>query len=65
MWAVGDINGRGAFTHTSYHDYEILAANLEGGDRSADARIPTCTRCLPIHRSGGSASPDAGPDLGV
>jgi pyruvate/2-oxoglutarate dehydrogenase complex dihydrolipoamide dehydrogenase (E3) component len=28
IWAVGDVNGRGAFTHTSYNDYEILAANM-------------------------------------
>ena len=28
IWALGDINGRGAFTHTSYNDYEIVAANL-------------------------------------
>ena len=28
IWAIGDANGRGAFTHTSYNDYEILAANL-------------------------------------
>ncbi len=28
IWAIGDVNGRGAFTHTSYNDYEILAANL-------------------------------------
>jgi pyruvate/2-oxoglutarate dehydrogenase complex dihydrolipoamide dehydrogenase (E3) component len=41
VWALGDINQRGAFTHTSYHDHEILAANLAGGSRSADARIPT------------------------
>jgi pyruvate/2-oxoglutarate dehydrogenase complex dihydrolipoamide dehydrogenase (E3) component len=27
-WAIGDCNGRGAFTHTSYNDYEIVAANL-------------------------------------
>lgn len=38
IWALGDINQRGAFTHTSYHDHEILAANLAGGNRSADAR---------------------------
>ena len=38
IWALGDINQRGAFTHTSYHDHEILAENLAGGDRSADAR---------------------------
>ena len=28
VWAIGDCNGRGAFTHTSYNDYEIVAANL-------------------------------------
>ena len=38
VWALGDINQRGAFTHTSYHDHEILAANLTGEQRSADAR---------------------------
>ena len=32
IWAIGDANGRGAFTHTSYNDYEILAANLFDGD---------------------------------
>jgi pyruvate/2-oxoglutarate dehydrogenase complex dihydrolipoamide dehydrogenase (E3) component len=40
-WAIGDVNGRGAFTHTSYNDYEIVAANLLDHDsrRVAD-RIP-------------------------
>ena len=33
VWALGDCNGRGAFTHTSYNDYEIVAANLLDGDR--------------------------------
>jgi pyruvate/2-oxoglutarate dehydrogenase complex dihydrolipoamide dehydrogenase (E3) component len=33
IWATGDVNGRGAFTHTSYNDYEIVAANLLGNDR--------------------------------
>jgi pyruvate/2-oxoglutarate dehydrogenase complex dihydrolipoamide dehydrogenase (E3) component len=28
VWAMGDCNGRGAFTHTSYNDFEIIAANL-------------------------------------
>jgi len=28
VWALGDCNGKGAFTHTSYNDYEIVAANL-------------------------------------
>lgn len=30
LWALGDVNGRGAFTHTSYHDHEIVLANLDG-----------------------------------
>jgi pyruvate/2-oxoglutarate dehydrogenase complex dihydrolipoamide dehydrogenase (E3) component len=28
IWALGDCNGRGGFTHTSYNDFEIIAANL-------------------------------------
>ena len=32
IWALGDCNGRGAFTHTSYNDFEIVAANLVDGD---------------------------------
>ncbi len=32
VWATGDANGRGAFTHTSYNDYEIVAANLFDDD---------------------------------
>lgn len=31
IWALGDCNGRGAFTHTAYNDYEIVVANLAGG----------------------------------
>jgi pyruvate/2-oxoglutarate dehydrogenase complex dihydrolipoamide dehydrogenase (E3) component len=38
IWALGDINRRGAFTHTSYHDHEIALANHDGGQRSADER---------------------------
>jgi pyruvate/2-oxoglutarate dehydrogenase complex dihydrolipoamide dehydrogenase (E3) component len=38
IWALGDINKRGAFTHTSYHDHEIVVANHDGGTRSADDR---------------------------
>jgi pyruvate/2-oxoglutarate dehydrogenase complex dihydrolipoamide dehydrogenase (E3) component len=38
IWALGDVNKRGAFTHTSYHDQEIVLANLAGGNRSADDR---------------------------
>jgi len=42
IWALGDCNGRGAFTHTSYNDYEIVADNLLNGDhRRVSDRIPT------------------------
>ncbi|WP_296228916.1 FAD-containing oxidoreductase [Ralstonia sp. UBA689] len=41
IWAMGDCNGRGAFTHTSYNDYEIVAANLLDDDpRRVSDRIP-------------------------
>ncbi|MEO9229732.1 MAG: FAD-containing oxidoreductase [Devosia sp.] len=41
VWAMGDCNGRGAFTHTAYNDYEIIAANLlDGGHRRLSQRIP-------------------------
>ena len=40
IWAIGDVNGRGAFTHTSYNDYEILAGDLLDGDnRKVSDRI--------------------------
>jgi pyruvate/2-oxoglutarate dehydrogenase complex dihydrolipoamide dehydrogenase (E3) component len=39
--ALGDINGRGAFTHTSYQDGEIAADNLAGGSRSVAGRVIT------------------------
>jgi pyruvate/2-oxoglutarate dehydrogenase complex dihydrolipoamide dehydrogenase (E3) component len=40
VWAIGDVNGRGAFTHTSYDDFQIVAGNLfDGGKRSVDHRI--------------------------
>jgi pyruvate/2-oxoglutarate dehydrogenase complex dihydrolipoamide dehydrogenase (E3) component len=40
IWAIGDCNGRGAFTHTSYNDYEIVAANLlDGADHKVSDRI--------------------------
>jgi pyruvate/2-oxoglutarate dehydrogenase complex dihydrolipoamide dehydrogenase (E3) component len=42
VWALGDCNGRGAFTHTSYNDYEIVADNLLNGDhRRVSDRIQT------------------------
>jgi pyruvate/2-oxoglutarate dehydrogenase complex dihydrolipoamide dehydrogenase (E3) component len=41
VWALGDANGRGAFTHTAYNDFEIVAANLlDAGQRSVNDRIP-------------------------
>ncbi len=42
IWALGDCNGKGAFTHTAYNDFEIVAANLlEGASRKVSDRI-TC-----------------------
>jgi pyruvate/2-oxoglutarate dehydrogenase complex dihydrolipoamide dehydrogenase (E3) component len=41
IFALGDCNGRGAFTHTSYNDFEIAAANLlDGAARKVSDRIP-------------------------
>jgi pyruvate/2-oxoglutarate dehydrogenase complex dihydrolipoamide dehydrogenase (E3) component len=41
IWALGDVNGRGAFTHTAYNDYEIVADNLLGNaHRRVSDRIP-------------------------
>ncbi|HZT21131.1 MAG TPA: FAD-containing oxidoreductase [Dongiaceae bacterium] len=41
IWALGDCNGRGAFTHTSYNDFEIVAANLlDGEQRRVSDRLP-------------------------
>jgi pyruvate/2-oxoglutarate dehydrogenase complex dihydrolipoamide dehydrogenase (E3) component len=41
IWALGDCNGRGAFTHTAYNDFEIVAANLLDDDsRRVSDRIP-------------------------
>ena len=42
IWALGDCNGRGAFTHTAYNDYEIVADNLlNAGHRRVSDRIQT------------------------
>lgn len=41
VWALGDCNGQGAFTHTAYNDYEIVAANLLDGERrKVSDRVP-------------------------
>ncbi len=40
IWAMGDCNGKGAFTHTAYNDFEIIAANLlDGQNRKVRNRI--------------------------
>ena len=42
IWALGDCNGKGAFTHTAYNDFEIVAANLLDDDpRRVSDRIVT------------------------
>ena len=42
IYALGDCNGKGAFTHTSYNDYEIIAENMfQGKDRKVSDRITT------------------------
>ena len=55
IWAMGDCNGKGAFTHTSYNDFEIVAANLLDNDpRRVSDRIPTYALYIdpPLGRAG-------------
>jgi pyruvate/2-oxoglutarate dehydrogenase complex dihydrolipoamide dehydrogenase (E3) component len=55
IWALGDCNGRGAFTHTAYNDYEIVAANLLDGDsRRVSDRITAYNLYIdpPLGRAG-------------
>ncbi|HVW08886.1 MAG TPA: FAD-containing oxidoreductase [Bryobacteraceae bacterium] len=55
VWALGDCNGRGAFTHTSYNDFEIVAANLLDNDpRRVSDRIPAYALYIdpPLGRAG-------------
>jgi pyruvate/2-oxoglutarate dehydrogenase complex dihydrolipoamide dehydrogenase (E3) component len=55
IWALGDCNGRGAFTHTSYNDFEIVAANLLDDDpRKVTDRIETYALFVdpPLGRAG-------------
>lgn len=42
IWALGEVNGRGAFTHTSYNDFEIVAGNLLDGDNRRVSDRFTC-----------------------
>jgi pyruvate/2-oxoglutarate dehydrogenase complex dihydrolipoamide dehydrogenase (E3) component len=55
IWALGDCNGKGAFTHTSYNDYEIVAANLLDHDpRRVSDRITAYNLYIdpPLGRAG-------------
>jgi pyruvate/2-oxoglutarate dehydrogenase complex dihydrolipoamide dehydrogenase (E3) component len=58
IWAMGDCNGKGAFTHTSYNDFEIVAANLLDDDpRRVSDRITTYALYIdpPLGRAGMTA----------
>ena len=55
IWALGDCNGKGAFTHTAYNDFEIVAANLLDEDpRRVSDRIDTYALFVdpPLGRAG-------------
>jgi len=55
IYALGDVNGRGAFTHTSYNDFEIVAQNLlDGADRKVTDRVPAYALYIdpPLGRAG-------------
>ena len=55
IWALGDCNGKGGFTHTSYNDFEIVAANLLDNDpRRVSDRIPAYALFIdpPLGRAG-------------
>jgi pyruvate/2-oxoglutarate dehydrogenase complex dihydrolipoamide dehydrogenase (E3) component len=55
IWALGDCNGHGGFTHTSFNDYEIVAANLLDNDpRRLSDRIPAYALYIdpPLGRAG-------------
>jgi len=59
IWALGDCNRKGAFTHTSYNDYEIVAANLLDNDpRRVSDRIATYGLFIdpPLGRAGMTAA---------
>ncbi|MGC2199320.1 MAG: FAD-containing oxidoreductase [Stellaceae bacterium] len=55
VWALGECNGQGAFTHTAYNDFEIVAANLLDGDsRRVSDRITAYALYIdpPLGRAG-------------
>ncbi len=70
VWALGEVNGRGAFTHTAYNDFEIVAANLLTDDRRSVAdRVDVYGLFIdpPLGRAGLTerAARDAGFDVRV
>ena len=59
IWALGDCNGKGGFTHTAYNDYEIVAANLlDTGPRRVSDRITAYALYIdpPLGRAGMTAA---------
>jgi pyruvate/2-oxoglutarate dehydrogenase complex dihydrolipoamide dehydrogenase (E3) component len=55
IWALGDCNGKGAFTHTAYNDFEIVAGNLlDGEHRRVSDRLPAYALYIdpPLGRAG-------------
>ena len=55
IWAMGDCNGKGAFTHTAYNDNEIVASNLlDGATRRVSDRVPAYALYIdpPLGRAG-------------
>jgi len=70
VWALGEVNGRGAFTHTAYNDFEIVAANLLTDDRRTVSDRVECYGLFidpPLGRTGltEKAARDAGFDVRV
>lgn len=60
IWAMGDCNGRGGFTHTAYNDFEIVAANngvFDGVPRRVSDRVPSYALYIdpPLGRAGMTA----------
>ena len=55
IWALGDCNGKGAFTHTAYNDFEVVASNLlDGATRRVSDRVPAYALYIdpPLGRAG-------------
>ena len=64
VWAIGEVNGRGAFTHTAYNDFEIVAANLFDDDpRQVTDRIPCYGLFKIANTQAGARAPAAGPAI--